>query len=432
MRLWAIALPVVLGLVLLPFTFASADESKPLKQMLVEKGVITKEDAATVQDTVFSSWVDWITFSGDLRIRDSQFFDDNNANGAYNNGVNQNRLRFRLRLATELKLGDVAVGVRLASGTGQQTGTNQTETALFTGKALWIDQAYLSWQGSQTKWLKVTAGKLPNPFFVVYSGNVVWDEDVNPEGFSESFKGSPAEHVNLFFNAGQFVLNELGTNNHDPWMLGEQGGISVEPTSQVKTTLAAAFYESINASGRDSNPLGGYVQQGNTRSAGTNPPAGTLLNNYRVLDSTALVNVQAGPIPIALMGDYVRNLANTTTTGMASGKATGNEGYQLGAIVGKAAEANTWEVAYFYKLLQTDATLADLTDSDFGGSGGTARRGHIVWGAYNFTKYAQIKLKYFMTKSITPVTTAASVCGGTNTNGCGDVNRLQADILVKF
>lgn len=412
---------MALGVLAWLHTPAFAEESKSLKDVLVDKGVLTKEDAATVQETVLAKWINRIIFYGDLRIRDEEFFDDNNANGVNNGGVNRNRVRFRLRVGADLKISDFTVGVRLASGTGEQVSTNQTETALFNQKAIWIDRAYLSWQGSHTKWLKLTAGKMANPFLVLYSGDVVWDDDINPEGFAENLQGSPVEHVNLFLNVGQFVLNESGANNHDPWLFGQQGGVSVEPTSQLKATLATAFYEFVNASGRDAAALvaaPGVVQQGNTRTGGV------LTNNYRVLDVTAMLNVKAGPIPIALMGDYVRNLANTTINGLKTGAATGNEGYQVGAIVGKASDAQTWEVAYFYKLLQMDATVADLADSDFG-NGGTARRGHIMWAAYNPTKYLQFKTKYFITKSIFNAGVAPSA-------NAGDVNRLQVDLSVKF
>jgi len=433
MRSWAITLLIAAGATTSPLTPVFADERIPLKELLVEKGVITKEEAATIQETVLSRWIDRIVFSGDLRLRHSSFFFENNANGSFNNGVNEHRERFRLRIGMDITISDLTVGVRIASGTGQQTSTNQTENDLFTGKGIWIDRAYLSWQGSRSRWLTLTAGKMANPFFTIHSSDLMWDEDVNPEGFAENVQASPANHVRLFFNAGQFVLNELAVNNHDPWLVGEQLGIAVEPTQLLKATLAAAFYDAVNASGRDSNALGGTVQQGNSRfnaSCTASPPADTcfLLNNYRVLDVTALVTVQAGPVPVALMGDYVRNLANTTTTGTASAPATGNAGYQIGAIAGEAEEANSWEVAYFYKLLQIDATLADLADSDFG-VGGTARRGHIVWAAYNPTPYLQFKTRYFTTKSIpfTPGYTTATPWGN-----AGDVNHIQIDVTVRF
>ena len=52
-----------------------------------------------------------------------------------------------------------------------------------------------------------------------------------------------------------------------------------------------------------------------------------------------------------------------------------------------------------YKYSETDDTLADLADSDFG-NGGTNRKGHIMWAAYNFTKYLQAKTKYFITEVV--------------------------------
>jgi hypothetical protein len=412
---------------------AMAADKIPLEDLLVEKGVLTKEDAGKIQKTVFAKWVDAIAFSGDLRVRDEQLFDNNNANGSINGGTDQNRARFRLRLNAKLKISDMTVGIQLASGNGGATGTNQTESALFTQKGLWINRAYISWQGANSRWLTLTAGKMANPFFVVYSGDVVWDADVNPEGFAENVNGSPAEHVSLFLNTGQFSLNEASADNHDQWLFGQQGGVSVESREGFKATLAVADYDFVNVNhpntvsattpcGLGQNP----TQQGNTRMI---CPIGTgtyLLNKFNVLDVTALVNVQAGPIPVALMGDYVRNMADTNT---AAGVATGNEGYQVGLIVGKAADAHTWELAYFYKVSQTDATVADIADSDFG-SGGTARRGHIIWGAYNLAEYFQMKVKYFMTTSIAPVATTQSGCD--TITGCGDINRLQADMEVKF
>jgi Putative porin len=429
MKQQVIGLVMVLGMLVGLQVPVLAEDSVSLQDMLVEKGVLTKEDEAKLQETILAKWVNRLDFSGDLRIRDEEFFDNCNntsnncANGGLNNGVNRNRTRFRLRLGAVIKISDFTVGFRLASGTGEQVSTNQTFQNLFSEKSLWIDRAYLSWQGSNSKWLKITAGKMPNPYVIIYSSDVVWDDDINPEGFAENLKFSPTEQLAIFLNAGQFVLNEVSSNDHDPWLLGEQAGFSISPQEHLKLTLATAFYYFVNASGRDSNALGGpAVQQGNSREqAGPTPPVGTLLNNYRVFDATAEVNANAGDLPIAVMGDYVRNVANTTVTGLSTGPATGNYGYQLGAIVGKASNAHTWEVAYFYKVLQTDATVADMADSDFG-NGGTARRGHIMWAAYNLTKYLQFKTKYFITTSMNPP----------NSKNDGDINRLQVDVAVKF
>jgi len=408
-------------------------------------------------------WFDRFTFYGDLRFRHETFFNNFDQTGGMNFGVNQNRERFRLRAGFDVRMGDFTGHMLFASGTNQQVSSDQTETALASEKSFWIEQGYLTWQGSSTRWLTINVGKMLNPFYMNYSSDVMWDTDVNPEGYAEQLNFNLGQHAKLFLNAGQMVMNEqpktnvvinsftgeiLGVqgNGHTPWLLGEQAGVNVTTASQLQDVLAIAFYGFVNVSGRDAAPLGGLQQQGNSRAGLGALPAGTLLNNYRVLDITAKLQTKAGSIPFTIMGDYIRNLANTTDNGTRTGAATGNHGYQVGAILGQAAEAHSWELAYFYKLLQTDATLADLVDADFG-NGGTARRGHIIWFAYNLTKYLQFKVKYFITTSIVPISPAAPVPYGNCYNvpnpidptqfppqqgSCGDINRLQVDLLMQF
>ena len=164
------------------------------------------------------------------------------------------------------------------------------------------------------------------------------------------------------------------------------------------------------------------VQDGNSRvttaSCGTNTTTcpNTLVNDYNVVDVTALFALKLGAFPIALMGDYVTNTADTKD---ASGSDTEDSGYQAGLILGKASDPQTWEAAYFYKQVGTDATLADIADSDFG-NGGTGRKGHIAWAAYNPNKAVQVKVKYFKTEIEDDQATP------------NDINRLQADLSVKF
>ncbi len=137
-----------------------------------------------------------------------------------------------------------------------------------------------------------------------------------------------------------------------------------------------------------------------------------------MLDVTAQLALKVGDLPIALQGDYVKNLADTTTDK--------DTGYQAGVILGKASDPQTWEVAYFYKLLETDAVVADLSDSDFG-NGGTNRKGHIVWVAYSPTKVTQAKVKYFMTE-LEDETLPPGLAAGTR----DDIDRLQVDFSIKF
>src|SRR3990172_6348464 len=228
---------VALGLLLLWSGSAFAEgERKSLDELLVEKGVISKDEAASVQGRKFAAWVDRVTFSGDLRLRDEVFWRDP--------ASDRHRARFRLRLASELKIQDLTVGIRLASGTGEQISTNQSFDDLASQKGLWIDRAYLRWQRSGLKWLTLIGGKMPNPFFTVYSTDAMWDEDVNPEGFAENLNFSLGASGNLFVNVAQIVLDEdsSGSLSTDQWLFGQQVGIALEPMKDAKATLAATYY----------------------------------------------------------------------------------------------------------------------------------------------------------------------------------------------
>jgi hypothetical protein len=418
---------MALGLMSLPDVPAFAADKKPLKEILYDKGNLTTDEAASVQETKLSKWVERVTLSGDLRLRQESFMKDP--------ALDRHRQRFRLRIAADTKIEDFIVGIKLATGTGEQVSTNQSFDNLSGQKAVWIDRAFLSWQGSETKWLKLTGGRMPNPFFTVYTTDAVWDDDFNPEGFAENFKFKMGESLSLFLNAGQIVLDEDSGDNNDQWMFGEQVGVNMEPMKDVKTTLAVAYYDFTNTN------KGGFGQnvcnRGNTRSQSACPSSTTstanlttgavtttttearLINDYNVLDVTAQIGMKAGTLPVSLMGDYVKNMADPKT---AAGVETGDTGYQLGLILGKASDPKTWEVAYFYKVMETDATIADVSDSDFG-DGGLDRRGHIIWGAYNFTKYLQLKTKFFNTKR-------ESETGDPSTKD--DIDRLQVDLVMKF
>src|SRR3970282_979352 len=104
---------------------------------------------------------------------------------------------------------------------------------LFAQKQLWIDRAYLEWKA--TSRLKLTGGRMPNPFFTIYTTDVVWDEDVTPEGFAENLTFKTTDAVVLFINAGQFVLDEDSSDANDQWLFGEQGGVQI---GSGKTTKA--------------------------------------------------------------------------------------------------------------------------------------------------------------------------------------------------
>lgn len=359
-----------------------AEEPKTLEELLIEKGTITKEEAASVQETKLAKWVDRFSFAGDLRLRH-----DSTMREAPNR--DRHRQRLRLRLGSTLTIDNFLVGVQLASGDGSQTSNNQSFDNLFSQKPIWIRQAYLQWKAAP--WLALTGGKMPNPFFRVTE--LVWDDDLAPEGFAQNVNFKITDMIVLFINAGQLVLDEDAPDNNDQWLFAEQVGAQIGLGKDTSMTLAGAFYNFKNATRGTFGQV--TLQDGNTRvnptpTATTLYTDPTLVNNYRVLNLTAEVAIKIANLPLIFHGDYIKNLADTTTDQ--------DTGYQAGLQIGKASNPRSWEVAYLYRVAETDATVADIVDSDWGPNGGTNHRGHIAWIAYNPTKALQLKAKYVVTE----------------------------------
>lgn len=389
---------------------SAQEERKTMEELLVEKGVLSPEEAASVQGRKFSKWVDRLTFSGDFRLRHESF--------AKFPGQDRHRQRFRLRFGSDLKVGDFLVGVRLASGEGQQVSTNQSFDNIFTQKQIWIDRAFLQWRGLPG--VTLTGGKMQNPFFTIYSTDIVWDDDVNPEGFAENFQLKLADSFVLFANFGQLVLDEDSGTARDQWLFGEQGGMQIGVGKAAQVTLAGAFYNFKNANVTEMVVVPpAVVQPGNTRAGGTGAAANRVVNPYRVVDLTAELSFKVVSVPVVIQGDFIKNLADTNlgTDPNTHGKDTG---YQVGARIGRASDPQTWELAYYYKLIEANATLADINDSDFG-EGGTNRKGHIMWVGYAINKAVSFRTKYFITR-----------VENERISGDDDIRRLQVDLSMKF
>src|SRR5439155_21042543 len=102
---------------------------------------------------------------------------------------------------------DGSVFFRMESGTGNQLSANQTETGEFSQKALWIDQAYLSWKAQEH--VKLQGGRMANPFWQVYASDVMWDPDLNPEGYAQKIDLPMGERLGLFANLAQLPSTDV-------------------------------------------------------------------------------------------------------------------------------------------------------------------------------------------------------------------------------
>jgi hypothetical protein len=157
-------------------------------------------------------------FSGDVRIRGEDFFQD---------GVpTRNRARIRVRFGLDGKLNeDFIGGFALATGSlGDPTTTNETLTNFLDRKTIGLDRGYITYNPVAAKWLSLTGGKFTYPWLRT---SLTMDPDVSPEGFDEklSFDLQNPMVKNLTVQAFQLLLNENRTGDDSFAVGGQVSGV---------------------------------------------------------------------------------------------------------------------------------------------------------------------------------------------------------------
>ncbi|MEK7477615.1 MAG: putative porin [Candidatus Coatesbacteria bacterium] len=390
-----------------------------------------------------STQVDTLTIGGDIRIREEYYdYRDDPSSTRFVAGKvpkDRNRIRYRLRMKLDYKLKDDLKAVAsLASGTGEAVSTNQTLSGLGRQKAIWIDQAYISWSPAllgDAGTIALSAGRMANPLWRLYSSDIVWDGDFNPEGFGESLSYVVGDSLRVFANGMQMVDDEWSANGNDPWTLSEQVGFEMPLPAASRLIVAGAFHKWLHVNDGQLNQS--PVQLGNTRASST------LMDGYGVAELTAQVStwipvpMTGISLPFAVAGTVIANreardpawsgtkAGHALPPGSFIGRSAG--GYQIGAQLGKASAPGTWEVAYYYKRAAWDCTVADVADSDFG-DGGLDRKGNIAWIAYTPNGFVTFQAKVFNVRLLDK----RYVMTGAKINVPDRINRIQVDATVKF
>ncbi|MEK7384341.1 MAG: putative porin [Elusimicrobiota bacterium] len=377
--------------------------------------------SAQLDKLKLSETIQSIKFGGDLRLRDEIFA----KRGAGQN--NRARLRYRLRFGSEIELPESLTAIiRLGSGTGEQVSTNQSYDNLSGQKQIWIDLINLRWKpklhDDATTALHV--GRMANPLWRVYSSDIVWDDDFNPEGFGESVEWVLAGlGMSVFANGLQGVADEDSGRGKNQMYFSQQFGIEKTLPLDSRLRIAGAYHKWSDEN--QSSFSQAVFQDGNRRL--TN---GALAARFGVGEATGQLSSWIGTVPLNFQVTLIRNFRQVHNDKVQG--PVGRDGYQFGTILGSAKAKGSWEAAYFKKYSQIDATVADVADSDFG-DGGTNRVGHIAWVAYNPRDWMQLKVKGFVTDAIDRrFPTVSGVTPSATTSLDKAVNRLQIDMAIKF
>jgi len=460
--IWRGAVALALGVVVFSF-FASparADEGAAVDQIvqiLRDKGLIDQQTgdeiiakqaqseakqaaiAKTATPPVGQAAVpglfEGFIFSGDLRLRDEQFW---YGSALGQDGANDNnRFRYRVRVGFTKDVSSWAtVGVRMVTDTTDYRSTNVSagETSNFSYDSIFFDRAYVQFKlpdpgdiGLQTS---IWAGKMQNPFIWKWGlDRILWDEDITPEGGAITMAYVPVENVKLFLNTGYFI--ELQNAAHtDPRVWGIQTGGSVKLPGAVEVGARVSYYNWL-ALANDANSTGHTGFFAASEALGNLPTA--FDPDMRLIESSGYVSFQAiSGWPITFWGTWVQNLA--ANAGVVSGVRVGanDQAYGFGTEVGDAK--NWFKVGAAWTHVEANAVPALYTDSDMF-DGFTNREGWALYGAREITPSIEARITLWDKE---PLKTTDSGAGGGPFNISpavdrqADRRRLQADLNFKF
>jgi hypothetical protein len=376
------------------------------KKMAEQVTKAVKEKPFAFPDS--SKWLENIRLSGDFRYRHESI--DSQKSGADQPGTNRHRIRARLGMDVKIN-DDWDLGFRLASGVGDPASTNQTLENGFSGKGIWIDQAYFNWHPKAIAGLNVYGGKMPRPFYRAGENQIIWDDDVNPEGLAAKYVIPLTKTDNLYINGGGFwLISDTGAAG-GAGLFGIQSYLKHDFENKDYVLGGMSLYSFGHLEGKEGlykSSGSGSSKFGNTMDgAGTTASPYTYAMNYNVLEGFAEYGFKISDYPASVYGDYVKNTAATTSK---------DTGWMIGATFNKAKDAGSWELGYNYREVKADAVVGILTDSDAFG-GGTDGKGHAFVGKYQFAKNIQGVITYFLTQR-----------GAAK----DDYHRLMADLVMKF
>lgn len=386
------------------YSWAAETDVDRLLEFLIKEKVITQEKATEFradlavkkqeekQPAQVPDWVQNIKLKGDVRTR----YEWDKNKGQQDNS----RARIRARIGIEGKVNNkLKAGIGIATGNTSDPrsrditlGNSSTANTPGAPKGIILDYAY--GQYTPFKWLTLTAGKFQNPLW--QSIDVLWDNDITPEGFGINLTHKLNPKVNLFFNNLFYVLKNDSRTDKQPFLEALQSGVSLDVNDRVnlKSALTYYFFQSVKGAQKFNDSKSGTAPYA---SSGNSLVGGAYKYNYNSLQLTSEVSFKepfSGLFPYAsLFGDYIYNVSNV---------GTGAGGFDLGLKFGneKVSDWRQWQAKLVYSKLGRDSRLDILTDNNRYGGNTNSKAFEAIF-EFGLGKNTSIVLDYYASQSLT-------------------------------
>lgn len=293
----------------------------------------------------------------------------------------RHRIRFRLALDGEVDEG-IRLYLRLMTGNKDELKTiasgNETLDDNAANDHFYLDVGYADVALSEQS--HVQLGKMYLPFYRAGRNQMIWDNDITPEGAAYTYKRISGDHQ-YFLNAGGFWMDENhGVNDTaDRGIFAAQIGGKFQ-VGEPKLIVALAHYGFANF--KDGGLVAG-VDNGNTTYTDANGDE-VYQYDYNLIEGALELETQVADMASSVFLSHVVNQDPSKE----------NKGFLLGFNIGKLKAKGDWQFTYHYKKVEKDAIVAPLSDSNFS-DGFSDAQGHGLFAAYAMTNQSEFALTYF-------------------------------------
>jgi hypothetical protein len=356
-----------------------------------------------------AEWYEKLKLKGDVRFRNELIRQEKlgSGNAVIEQGDNF-RWRIRTRLVVEAEINEAwSAAFGLASGSDDPVSTNQTLTGGFSRKPVNIDIAYVDFHPKRVPGMNMNAGKMRLPFETADKTQMVWDNDLTPEGVAAKYRHKAGEKADVFASAAGFYITDNDPDN-EQWMSGGQAGFNVKMSDDLGLMAGVGYFSYQRTKG-----MPGFYKTDKFYGNSTETVGSTkgYLWDFRELEVLGTIDLKANQgLSLRLTGDYMNN----------TGADSLNTAYLFGGTVSYGKDKGSVKLFANYRRVEADALIGAFTYSDFIG-GGTNGKGWELGCSIGLEKNASFDVTYLLNKK-----------GIKESDTELDYKRLMIDIQTKF
>lgn len=413
---------------------ATAQDSGPLIELLVRKGLLNDQEAEELRTELtkdfaantsagklnLGSHLTEFKISGDVRLR-HQIETQAPQNGSVTNERVRERFRFRLNGDALMQKGWGA-GFALETASAADSG-NQTLQDGNNDYSLFLARAYVSWRPNR-HWLLV-GGKQKN---LLYTTDLIWDSDINPQGLTEVHTHYFGGKDVLELRASQILMDDNnealpGRPGRDAWLFVQQAVFTHWFGQDALGNPAHSFTIAPGFMTYTDSVLGGLDNE---------TPFNGSTDGLAIITAPGEVNWANvhGPLTaFKVYWDFAYNLEAQRRVRQIYGLRNARKDATAWLVgVGYASGNGKVQGNYALKLDYRDIGLGsidvNLSDSDFA-FGRVNQQGFKFSGTYNVTDFATFTASYFHTTDKRNTLTHAVA-------NLDHSQTLQLDFVLKF